>query len=145
MADETGDLGVVGAVRQAVLDGGMTPFVIAPKGGMLGGALAVRRTFATARSVEFDAVLLAGAPAPGDDAYGARDAKAGDGGTPVDPRVLLLVDEAYRHAEAVGGWGTAAQALQAAGIPAQAPGVVTYRSAGLERLSEKRDVFRDAS
>ncbi|MFI7468761.1 catalase [Nonomuraea sp. NPDC049646] len=125
VADETSDLGVVGAVRQAVLDGGMTPLVVAPKGGMLGGTLAVQRTFATARSVEFDAVLLAGAPAPGDDAYGARDAKAGDGGTPVDPRVLLLVGEAYRHAKAVGGWGTAAQALQAAGIPAQAPGVVT--------------------
>ncbi|MDA0632324.1 catalase [Nonomuraea sp. MCN248] len=119
------DAEAVGAVRQAVLDAGMVPLIIAPTGGMLGGTLPVQRTFTTARSVEFDALLVASAPAPGKDAYGARDAKAGGGAdSPVDPRVLLLITEAYRHAKPIGGWGAASQVLSQAGIPAQAPGVV---------------------
>ncbi|MEZ7125551.1 catalase [Nonomuraea sp. AD125B] len=125
VADESCDLGVVGAVRTAVLAAGMVPLIVAPKGGML-GTMPVQRTFLTARSVEFDALLLAGAPAPGKDAFGARDAKAGnllpDGG--VDPRVVLMVMEVYRHAKAIGGWGTAARALTQAGVPEQAPGVI---------------------
>ncbi|TYB66640.1 catalase [Nonomuraea sp. PA05] len=125
VADESCDLGVVGAVRQAVLSAGMVPLIIAPKGGML-GTMPVQRTFLTARSVEFDALLLAGAPMPGKDAYGARDAKAGNRlpDEPVDPRVKLMVQEVYRHAKAIGGWGTAGQALAQAGVPEQAPGVV---------------------
>lgn len=62
------------------LDGGMVPLVVAPTGGTLGpgpDAPAVQRTYATARSVEFDALLVAGAPGIGVDAYGAQDAKAG--------------------------------------------------------------------
>ncbi|MFK0045955.1 hypothetical protein ACIQU4_17885 [Streptomyces sp. NPDC090741] len=63
------------------------------------------RTFATARSVEFDALFLAGVPHPGTDAHGVGDATTG---APVlegpDPRILLMVTEAYRHAKAVGGW-----------------------------------------
>ncbi|MEO5877148.1 MAG: catalase [Streptosporangiaceae bacterium] len=122
------DLSAVRAVRQAVLDGDMVPLIIAPTGGALGTdaePVTVQRTFATARSVEFDALLLAGAPAPGKDAYGARDAKAGNGaGTGVDPRVVLMLTEAYRHAKAIGGWATAAEALAAAGISTDAPGVL---------------------
>ncbi|GAA2207309.1 catalase CatB [Nonomuraea monospora] len=125
VADESCDLGVVGAVRQAVLSAGMVPLIIAPKGGML-GTMPVQRTFLTARSVEFDALLLAGAPMPGKDAYGARDAKAGNRlpDEPVDPRVTLMVQEVYRHAKAIGGWGTAGQVLAQAGVVEQAPGVV---------------------
>ncbi|MFD2357555.1 catalase-related domain-containing protein [Nonomuraea ferruginea] len=119
------DAAAVGDVRQAVLDGGMVPLIIAPTGGMLGGTLPVQRTFVTARSVEFDALLVASAPAPGKDAYGARDAKAGGGSdAAVDPRVLLLITEAYRHAKPIGGWGTASQVFTQAGIPTQAPGVL---------------------
>jgi catalase len=119
------DVAALGAVRQAVLDGGMVPLIIAPTGGMLGGTLPVQRTFVTARSVEFDALLVAGAPAPGKDAYGARDAKAGGGAdAPVDPRVLLMIAETYRHGKPVGGWGKASQAFSEAGVPAQAPGVL---------------------
>jgi catalase len=87
--------------------------------------LPAQRTFVTARSVEFDALLVAGAPAPGKDAYGARDAKAAGGAdAPVDPRVLLMIAETYRHGKPLGGWGTAAQAFSEAGVPAQAPGVL---------------------
>ncbi|WP_411104705.1 catalase [Streptomyces sp. cmx-4-9] len=134
VADGSADLAGVRAARQAVLDGGMVPLVIAPAGGTLdadGDPVTVQRTFATARSVEFDALLFAGAPAPGADAYGARDAKAGASGAQAkagaqrtDPRVVLLLTEAFRHGKAVGGWNDAAELLAAAGIDADGPGVV---------------------
>jgi catalase len=131
VADRSSDLDVVRSIRQAVVDGGMVPLVIAPTGGTLGTGggepVTVQRTFATARSVEFDALLVAGVPAPGKDAYGARDAKAGNG-TPaqaaVDSRVALMLAEAYRHAKPLGGWGGAEEALLSAGIPQDAPGVL---------------------
>ncbi|MFE5614598.1 catalase [Streptomyces sp. NPDC056470] len=132
VADEAADLDGVRAARQAVLEGGMVPLVIAPAGGTLGTdgePITVRRTFAAARSVEFDAVLFAGAPAPASDAHGARDAKAGTPGRrEVDPRVLLLLTEAYRHGKAIGGWNGARAVLEAAGIDADGPGVVLGES-----------------
>ncbi|MFF5971118.1 catalase [Streptomyces sp. NPDC012769] len=132
VADDTADLAGVRAARQAVLDAGMTPLVIAPTGGTLDGdgePVPVQRTFATARSVEFDALLLAGTPAAGADAYGARDAKAGSPRPQgPDPRVLLLLTEAYRHGKAVGGWNDATALLETAGIEAGGPGVITADS-----------------
>ncbi|GAA3211190.1 catalase [Actinocorallia longicatena] len=122
------DLNALRTVRRAILDGGMVPLVIAPNGAPLSGdgaeEIEAQRTFANARSVEFDALLVAGAPAPGDDAKGARDAKAGIAGTAVDPRVRLMLAEAFRHAKAIGGWANASAAIEAAGIPAGSAGVV---------------------
>jgi catalase len=141
VTDGQGDLDGVRAVRQAVLDGGMVPLVVAPAGGKLDAEgpdpVTVQRTFTTARSIEFDAVLLAGAPGRGADAFGARDAKAGEpaSGTPTDPRVLLLVDEAFRHGKAIGVWGGGGTVLDAAGVPSGAPGVVSADS-GPEVLAE---------
>ncbi|MFE4216163.1 catalase [Streptomyces sp. NPDC056844] len=129
------DLDTVRTVRQAVLDAGMVPLVVAPAGGTLDGdgdPVSVQRTFTTARSVEFDAILLAGAPAPAPDAYGARDAKVDDNAaaiTGVDPRLLLMVTEAYRHGKAIGVWGEGGSVLEAAGLPADSAGVVTGESA----------------
>jgi catalase len=121
------DLDDVGAVRRAVFAAGMVPLLIAPHGGTVGG-MPVQRTFATARSVEFDAVLLAGTPAPAPDALPARDAKAGAAGpATVDPRVVLLVEEAWRHAKAIGAWGAGATVLTLTGV-AGTPGVVTAGS-----------------
>jgi catalase len=130
VTDGRSDLDGVRTVREAVLTAGMVPLVIAPTGGTLdpdGEPVTVQRSFATARSVEYDAVLLAGTPEPAPDAYGARDAKAGEPGTDgsADPRVLLLLAEAYRHGKALGGWAGAEAALEAAGVPTSAPGVVT--------------------
>ncbi|MFD7814926.1 catalase [Streptomyces sp. NPDC059785] len=130
LADESGDLDGVRAVREAVLDAGMVPLVVAPSGGKLTGGgepVTVQRTWATARSVEFDALLVAGVPGTGKDASGARDAKVDDGllDAPTDPRVLLLLSEAFRHGKAIGGWAGADAVLTAAGIPAGAAGVVT--------------------
>jgi catalase len=133
--DEPGGLA---ALRKAVFDAGMVPLLIAPHGGTVYG-LAVQRTFATARSVEFDGLLLAGSPAPAPDALAARDAKAGagsDAGT--DPRVTLLVEECWRHAKAIGAWGAGRAVLEAAGC-ADATGVVTGDSGG-EVFDELRDL-----
>ncbi|MFJ9547534.1 hypothetical protein [Streptomyces erythrochromogenes] len=122
------DLDGVRRVRQKILDAGMTPLVIAPTGGALDGdgdAVPVQRTYATARSVEFDALLFAGAPAAAADAFGARDATAG---TPApqapDPRVLILLTEAYRHGKPLGGRHGAEGLLAAAAVDSSAPGIV---------------------
>ncbi|RQX18867.1 catalase HPII [Micromonospora ureilytica] len=133
VVDPDGDLAGVDEVRRAVFDAGMVPLLIAPHGGMVGD-LPVQRTFATGRSVEFDAVLLAGAPAPAPDALPARDAKAGrPGPATVDPRVLLLVEECWRHAKAIGAWGAGVTVLEQAGV-AGTPGVVAAGS-GAEALT----------
>jgi catalase len=128
IADESSDLAGVRRLREAILAAGMVPLVIAPTGGFLDGDLTVQRTFLTARSTEFDALLVAGAPARGADAADGRDAKAGDpfqvAGDVVDPRVTLMLSEAFRHAKAIGGWGEAEIVTTAAGIDAGAPGVV---------------------
>ncbi|MFF3486578.1 catalase [Streptomyces sp. NPDC002701] len=133
VADEHADLDGVRTVREAVLGAGMVPLVIGPVGGKLdaeGEPVQVQRTFATARSVEFDAILVAGVPGPGKDAFGARDAKAGDAGLDgvADPRISLLLTEAFRHGKAIGGWAGADAVLSGAGIPADAAGVVTADS-----------------
>ncbi|MEU1024424.1 catalase, partial [Streptomyces sp. NPDC005904] len=120
VTDGESDLDGLRSVRRAVLDAGMVPLIVAPTGGQLDAGkepIAVQRTFANARSVEFDALLIAGAPAPGADPYGARDAKAGEPsgtGTAVDPRILLMAAEAFRHGKAIGGWAGADAALRAA-------------------------------
>ncbi|WP_433306211.1 catalase [Actinoplanes sp. CA-030573] len=117
-----------GTVREAILAAGALPLIIAPHGGTAGG-LTVQRTFATARSVEFDALLFAAAPSPAPDAVAARDAKAGAPvAAAVDPRVLLLAEEAWRHAKAIGAWGAGQAVLETAGI-AGTPGVVAADSA----------------
>ncbi|WP_422752586.1 catalase [Micromonospora sp. WMMD708] len=111
-------------VRREVSAAGMVPLVIAAHGGTVGD-LTVQRTFATGRSVELDALLLAGVPAPAPDALPARDAKAAAAdAAAVDPRVLLLVQECWRHAKVIGGWGAGVRVLELAGV-AGATGVVT--------------------
>ncbi|WP_030236611.1 catalase [Streptomyces sp. NRRL S-350] len=124
VTDSTGDTGVVRAARDAVRGAGMTPLIIAPTAAPLADDLPVQRTFAAARSVEFDALYVLGAPAPGADDHGARDAKS-NGSSPVDSRVALLVNEAYRHAKPVGGHPAARAVWAAAGVDPQAPGVLT--------------------
>ncbi|BCJ62260.1 catalase [Micromonospora endophytica] len=131
VVDPDADLDAVREVRDAVFAADMVPLLIAPHGGMIGD-LPAQRSFATGRSVEFDAVLLAAAPPPAPDALPARDAKAGAAGpasAPIDPRVLLLVEECWRHAKAIGAWGPGVAVLEQAGITGS-PGVVTGDSAG---------------
>jgi catalase len=129
VADESSDLSGVDAVCESIHDAGMTPLVIAPHGGTLGEGdqqVVVQRSFATARSVEFDAVLLASAPAKAADAVVSLDAKAGatTSAEAMDPRVGLLVSECYRHGKAIGAWGEGGDALAPAGADPSSAGVV---------------------
>ncbi len=125
VVDPDGPNDELATLRAAVFAADMVPLVIAPHGGEVEG-LPVQRTFATARSVEFDTLLLAGAPAPAPDAVPARDAKAGEpAALALDPRVELMIDECWRHAKTLGAWGQGVQALRAAGLSGGRPGVVT--------------------
>ncbi|UYP19079.1 catalase [Rhodococcus sp. Z13] len=100
VADDTTDVDQLLEAVQAIDAADCVPLVIAPHGGMLGGAVPISRTFLTARSIEFDAVILASA-AP-------------------DARVGILVDETFRHHKALAAWGAGAKALEGR----EAPGVV---------------------
>ncbi|WP_134741303.1 catalase [Nocardioides sp. 503] len=129
VVDPDGDLDGVRALRRTIDAAGMVPLLIAPHGGMVDD-MPVQRTFATGRSVEYDVLLVAGAPVPAPDALGARDDKAGTPDQPlVDPRVVLMLQECFRHAKVIGAWGEGAHALTAAGIPAAEPGIVTGEDA----------------
>ena len=125
VVDPAADLDGVRTVRESILGDGMVPLLIAPTGGPLDAdsGLVAQRTFLTARSVEFDALLLAGSPPSGVDALPSRDAKAGAPDGAVDPRVVLMVQECFRHAKAIGAWGGGRAALEAAGC-APGPGIV---------------------
>nr|WP_304941236.1 catalase [Streptacidiphilus neutrinimicus] len=142
-----GDPGTVRRMRDAAQHAGLLPLIIGPNGAPLSDDLAVQRTFGAARSVEFDALLLADAPAPGADDRGAADAKSGavTGGQPgLDSRVVLLVNEAYRHAKPIAGLPEASALWAAAGVDPHAPGVFSETDAAqavpalVERLGTHR-------
>jgi catalase len=134
MADQDSDLEEVNAARKALDALGIVPLVIAPAGGTLGeegdGGVPVQRTYLTARSTEFDAVIVAGGATRASDATAGRDAKAGEPGASLDPRVVLLLSEAFRHAKALGAWGEHSATLETAGIPQDTAGVVAAGTAG---------------
>ena len=125
VVDASTDPAVLTAAKDAVEAAGMLAFVIAPHGGKV-GSVTVDRAFLTAASIEFDALLLLDAPAPAPDANPHIDAKAGHdtNDVAVDPRVVKMVGEAFRHCKAIGAVPDAAGVLVAAGVPAEAAGVV---------------------
>ena len=43
----------------------------------------------------------------------------------LDPRVVLLLQECFRHAKVIGAWGAGVDALEVAGVLPDEPGVVT--------------------
>jgi catalase len=139
VVDPDGDLSGVEALVGAVKAARMVPLVVAPHGGELPNGMAVQRAFGATRSIEFDAVLLAGSPAAAPDAVVGRDSKAGAASAPaLDPRVVLLVQECFRHAKAMGAWGAGAQALELAGTSPDDVGIVTGDDPGdvLEEVLE---------
>jgi catalase len=105
------DLKGIAKLREALDAEGALLKVIAPHGGQLVDGKdveIVERTFATGRSIEFDAIVVAdGAPQDG------------------DFRALVMLQEAYRHLKAVGAWGDGVEVLRTAGIDVEAPGVLT--------------------
>ncbi|MFB9073068.1 catalase [Citricoccus parietis] len=124
---DAGELsGAVTAVHQA----GLVPLIIAPSGGdaatrLLDKNLTAQRTYLTARSIEFDAVLVASATPPAPDAANGLDSKVGSS-TPegIDPRVSLLLDEVWRQAKSIGAYGAGEDVLRTAGY-LEGAGVVT--------------------
>ncbi|WP_027862293.1 catalase [Marmoricola sp. URHB0036] len=126
--DPDRDLDGVRELRETIFAAGMVPLLIAPHGGMV-EELPVQRTFSTGRSVEYDVLLLAGSPPPAPDAIPAREAEAAAStSATVDPRVLLMIEECWRHAKVIGAWGDGIPALSQAGADGSA-GVVTGESA----------------
>jgi catalase len=111
IADAGADLAGIGKVRKAAAKLGATALVIAPAGGVLGNGThseTVDRTLLTTRSVEFDALVVAG------------------GTTPTgDIKLALLLQEAFRHCKVLAAWGDGTAVLEAAGITVDAAGVVT--------------------
>lgn len=109
IADAGADLGGVADLVKAVQGLGAVPLVTAPVGGVLKSGrrrIVVDRTLLTARSIEFDAVVVAG------------------GTTTADLKLVILLQEAYRHCKAIGAWAGATAVLKAAGIPVKGPGLV---------------------
>jgi catalase len=110
LADKGSDLAGIGRLRRALAKEGATLHVIAPVGGVLKKGKTtevVERTPATARSIEFDAIVVAGRTTPTNDI-----------------KTVILLQEAYRHLKAFAAWGDATAILQAAGVPPEDPGVV---------------------
>ena len=102
VADAASDLAGIAKLRQALEKQGAAVHVIAPVGGVLTDGTnseTVERTLLTARSIEFDAIVVA------------------DGTVPTgDIKLVLLLQEAYRHCKPVGAWGSGAAILEATNI-----------------------------
>jgi catalase len=108
IADSGSDLAGIAKLVKATLALKVTPLVIAPAGGTLKSgrrSVTVDRTFATARSIEFDALVVAG------------------GTTAADIKLVVLLQEAFRHCKSIAAWGDGAAVLKAARIPAKGPGL----------------------
>jgi catalase len=102
--------------------------VIAASGGTVAGT-AVERTFATARSIEFDALLVASNPSPAPDVAVPPDA-GGPSSHPraLDPRVRILIEECFRQSKIIGATGSGLQALSESNCQ-PGPGILTADSA----------------
>ncbi|WP_424186947.1 catalase [Actinokineospora sp. G85] len=104
------DLGGIEKLEKAIEAAGAIVRVIAPTGGVIAkgkNTRIVERTLLTARSIEFDAVVVASGL-----------------GAFTDPKLSILLQETFRHCKAIGAWGDGAQVLEAAGIDTAAPGIV---------------------
>jgi catalase len=109
IADKGADLPGIGKLRKSIEKLGASLLVIAPAGGELSRGRSkqiVERTLLTARSIEFDALVVAGGSTPSEDI-----------------RLVLLLQEAYRHCKAIAAWGDGDAILTAVGIDVKAPGV----------------------
>ncbi|MDQ2839172.1 MAG: catalase [Actinomycetota bacterium] len=109
IADAGSDLAGIKKLRTAAEKLGANVLVLAPVGGILKKgrtALNVDRTNATARSIEFDAIVVAGGTTP------TRDIKQ-----------VVLLQEAYRHCKALAAWGDGDAILTGAGIDLDGPGI----------------------
>jgi catalase len=115
IADAGSDLAGITTLVKSTAALGVTALVIAPVGGVLEAGrhkVNVDRTFATTRSIEFDALVVAGGTTP-----------------TADIKLVVLLQEAFRHCKALAAWGDGAAVLKAARIPAKGPGIAVADSA----------------
>lgn len=109
LADAGSDLAGVSKLIKALTGQGVVPLLTAPVGGVLKSGRRseiVERTYATVRSIEVDAVVVAAGTSAGD----------------IKQKVLL--QEAFRHCKAIATWGDGVSVLQEAGIVVGDPGVL---------------------
>jgi catalase len=114
VADAGSDLAGIKKLQAAALKFGVNVLVIAPHGGVLKKGrqqLTIDRTLLTTRSIEFDAIVVASGTTPSNDI-----------------KLVLLLQEAYRHCKALAAWGDGVALLAGAGIDTDAPGVVSADS-----------------
>jgi catalase len=114
IADSSADLAGIAKLRRAFKKEGATLHVIAPVGGVLSDGqveLIVERTLLTVRSIEYDALVVADGVEPSDDI-----------------KLVLLLQEAYRHCKPLGAWGSGALVLASASITPDSAGIVVART-----------------
>lgn len=131
---------VIPAAVQALKAKGMQPLLISSHGGKIQEDLPVDRSYLTARSIEADAVAILGPVPTATDARVPLDAKAGLTPPPVgvDPRVVLLVQEVYRHSKAIITLNEeAVQVLDAAAIGRNEPGIAAVSVDALALKAEE--------
>ena len=116
IADEKSDLAGIKRLRRALSKLGAELLVIAPVGGTLGrgpDGIPVDRTFLACRSIEFDAIVI-----------------AGEVEVTSDVKLVVLLQEAFRHCKVLGAWGSGTAVLDDVGMSLDGPGVVTGRTVG---------------
>ncbi len=121
------DSRTVSTIVEELKERNLTPLLISPTHGEAAPGISIDRSYLTARSIEADAVVLLGALPVAPGIRVSLDAKAGavpTDRTQTDPRVLLFLQETYRHSKAILCVGEESQqALTDAGISLNAPGV----------------------
>ncbi len=140
VADAGSDLSAINRLKTAMDKYGVVVLVIAPVGGELQKGrtkVIVDRTALTARSIEFDAIVVA------DGTSAAPDLKR-----------TVLLQEAYHHCKPLGAWGSGGGILADANIPLDGPGVVVEekiarpladalrKQLGLHRAWERANLLR---
>lgn len=128
------DISDVATVVDALGAAKLVPLVIAPHGGALtheGGSVPISRTYATARSIEFDAVVVTGSP--------------------LTVQAKTLVDEVFRHFKGLAVLPAGADLLGRAGVADGAEGVLSGSepealvTSLIEKLGEHRVWSRDVA
>jgi catalase len=131
IADAGADVTGINKLKTSMRKLDVTVLVVAPVGGVLGRGrtkVTVDRTRLTARSIEFDAIVVA----DGTD-------------TESDLKRTLLLQEAYHHCKTIAAWGDADAILTDAGIPVDGPGIIVAEKvvkAFTDGLSEQLGLHR---
>ena len=96
-----------------------------------------QRTYLTAASIELDAVVVASPAAPAADAAPSLDQKAGAADSEaVDPRVVKVLQEMWRHSKAILALEPAEAVLAAAQVSGKGVESAADGASAVSRLTE---------